>query len=168
MGSPGGCPVALGPRDVKQAIQSSYLQRVGHSARSDAVSSSAVPWCAARRRTVISTDNPAPPKYGTRRKSMDHPLRPTSDPSAQAVVQHRGRSLVNLPPPRRPPHSHHGVVNDHRQRPIASDTTASWARWQGTDALVQTKIRQAWSMRRRCRRLPALMSSFARFGFHRM
>jgi hypothetical protein len=35
----------------------------------------------------------------------------------------------------------------------------------GSVASVETKIKQAWSMRRRCRRVPALRSSFAGFRF---
>src|ERR687884_2253310 len=35
----------------------------------------------------------------------------------------------------------------------------------GAVASVETKIRQAWSMRRRCRRVPASRSSFAGFRF---
>src|SRR5918997_1004545 len=35
----------------------------------------------------------------------------------------------------------------------------------GTVASVESKIRQAWSMRRRCRRVPASRSSFAGFRF---
>ena len=37
--------------------------------------------------------------------------------------------------------------------------------WKGSVASVKSKIRQAWSMRRRCRRVPALRSSFAGFRF---
>ena len=38
----------------------------------------------------------------------------------------------------------------------------------GTVAWVGSKIRQAWSMRRRPRRVPASSSSFAGFGSHQM
>jgi hypothetical protein len=37
--------------------------------------------------------------------------------------------------------------------------------WLGAVASVESKVRQAWSMRRRCRRVPALRSSFAGFRF---
>lgn len=36
---------------------------------------------------------------------------------------------------------------------------------RGSVTSVESKIRQAWSMRRRCRRVPALRSSFAGFRF---
>src|SRR5437764_326939 len=36
---------------------------------------------------------------------------------------------------------------------------------EGAVALVESKIRQAWSMRRRCRRVSALRSSFAGFRY---
>jgi hypothetical protein len=35
----------------------------------------------------------------------------------------------------------------------------------GSVASVESKIRQAWSMRRRCRRVPVSRSSFAGFRF---
>jgi hypothetical protein len=37
--------------------------------------------------------------------------------------------------------------------------------FNGSVASVKSKIRQAWSMRRRCRRVPALRSGFAGFRF---
>jgi hypothetical protein len=37
--------------------------------------------------------------------------------------------------------------------------------FNGSDASVKSKIRQAWSMRRRSRRVPALRSGFAGFRF---
>jgi transposase-like protein len=43
--------------------------------------------------------------------------------------------------------------------PVSEGTLA------GSVALVESKIRQAWSMRRGCRRVPALRSSFAGFRF---
>ena len=46
---------------------------------------------------------------------------------------------------------------------------SGWRRLQdgsrGAVASVESKIRQAWSMRRRCRQVPALSSSFAGFRF---
>jgi hypothetical protein len=43
-------------------------------------------------------------------------------------------------------------------------TSSPSCQW-GSVASVESKIRQAWSMRRRCRRVPALKSSFAGFRF---
>jgi hypothetical protein len=47
---------------------------------------------------------------------------------------------------------------------MSEQVKATEMRW-GAVASVESKIRQAWSMRRRCRRVPALRSSFAGFRF---
>jgi hypothetical protein len=45
------------------------------------------------------------------------------------------------------------------------DERAGGRAGRGAVASVESKVRQAWSMRRRCRRVPALRSSFAGFRF---